>query len=121
MTLATLTASAAPTALASVSDLVRLDPEQPADAGRIEAEIDLASRERYLAWVRAWKAEYKALSAEIRRLKAVLRPLDGCHADFWPAHAQIGRLRCRAWNLLVVRRAGKRLSAARRAACAVQA
>ena len=32
--------------------------------------LDFKTKEEYLAWVKEWRAEYKALSAEIRELKS---------------------------------------------------
>ena len=49
------------------------------------ALIDLSGREGYLAWVSAWKAEYKATSARIREARAAFRAAG--FATGWSAKA----------------------------------
>ena len=76
--------------------------------------IELGSREGYLAWVAAWKAEYKATSARIREARAAFRAAGATGAEMpFSVKEPLLRNRALARTLLAARRAGKRESWAR--------
>jgi hypothetical protein len=89
--------------------------------------VDLESKEAYLAWVAEWKVEWKQIVADIRKAKEARRfhrdeARRGAHRDgdvshrdaMWAAHSLRMRLRWQAHALHMQRLEGKRLSWAKR-------
>lgn len=81
---------------------------------KILALIDLSSKESYLAWVAAWKTEYKACSARIRSARAAFRTAGATGESMsFAVKEPLLRERALARTMLTARRAGKRESWAR--------
>lgn len=69
----------------------------------VEAVSAFEDRESYLAWVRAWKQAWHETVAKIRQAKKDRKdPKEGCYAA-----SRRQALRIVAYDLLVVRHAGK--------------
>ena len=94
-------------------------------------EIDLSSKEAYLAWVMEWKGAWKALVSEIRHHKRQRREnrnrarglgeryasaRDSRYRRMWFHDSEAKRLRAHARDMLELRRSGKEQSWALRCA-----
>lgn len=79
------------------------------DEAFIKEHLNFEGKADYLEWVRSWKATYKELSSEIRRVKTELSK-----PHTFPESAyQMGeklRLKAQARILLAIRHAGKKAS-----------
>lgn len=102
--------------MATLSKLARIYGEElfPTD-DELRSHLTFTSRERYLAWVAAWKTEYKALSARIRELKKTLRQSHEGR-PVWQEMVNLMRSKAVARALLALRALGKRVSAEMREA-----
>ena len=104
--------------------LIRTRPWQPDDIPAWEANengafnpfFDYHDRATYLAWVEAWKQQYAALAAEIRRHKAARPALQRAGLYDSPAARPLHQARRSCYLLLLLRRAAKRDSWAKRQA-----
>jgi hypothetical protein len=92
---------------------VRLTAEDRA----VREALRFTDRESYLAWVAAWKAAYRRVADEIRAQRRIMRDPAAGDLDRGAAMSRRHSGRIAAFNLLVLRHAGKAESRRRRDAC----
>lgn len=79
--------------------------------------LNFTDRLTYLAWAAGWKAHYKHVSQEIRRLKAVhKKEAPELSIEFYTANRELIRKRMEANELLITRAASKVKAGRQRAA-----
>ena len=70
--------------------------------------LNFTDRLSYLTWAAGWKAHYKHVSQEIRRLKAVHKQeAPKLNIEFYTANRELIRKRQEANELLIIRGASK--------------
>jgi hypothetical protein len=94
------------------TDDVNKEPDKALLPADLASNFTWTGREDYLEWVADWKTRLHAMIADIRQQKAA-RPRGTDEARCAAASACF-RLRIDAYNLLLLRRIGKRLSAQQR-------
>lgn len=96
-------------------EILMMSPEEAFEAAeaafREEGVVDKAS---YLAWRDRTRSSLRETAAEIRALKARIRPLDGNMSDYWSAASDLSAARDRFRNLHDARVLGKAWAGAAR-------